>query len=229
MGFSYAATTGQVRSGVERATLIRRTYGLVSASIFVTMLGVGFTLAQDSMLAASAQHPFILAICGIIPLIMVQRSPRVYPKNLILTFLFTFIEGIAIAPFLLVAERNAPGSIAQAGVLTLAAFGALTLYAVMSRRDFSAWGGFFFVGLIVLVVTTLLNGLVFHSAGVMQWMSGVGVLIFSGLLVFDTWRLTRSGMYGEDDYALLAVSIYLDLLNMFLFILSLLSGGRRRD
>ena len=54
------------------------------------------------------------------------------------------------------------------------------------------------------------------------------MLIFSGLLVFDTWRLLRSGMYGQDDYVLAAVSIYLDLLNMFMFILSLLSGGRNR-
>jgi FtsH-binding integral membrane protein len=48
------------------------------------------------------------------------------------------------------------------------------------------------------------------------------------LLVFDTWRLLRSGAYGPDDYVLTAVSIYLDLLNMFVFILSLLGGGRRR-
>ena len=56
----------------------------------------------------------------------------------------------------------------------------------------------------------------------------MGVLIFSGLLVFDTWRILRSGQYGQDDYVMAAVSIYLDLLNMFIFILSLISGGRNR-
>ena len=60
------------------------------------------------------------------------------------------------------------------------------------------------------------------------WIAAVGVFIFAGLLVFDTWRIVRSGQYGQDDYVLAAVSIYLDLLNMFIFILSLLSGGRNR-
>jgi FtsH-binding integral membrane protein len=55
------------------------------------------------------------------------------------------------------------------------------------------------------------------------------VFIFAGLLVFDTWRIVRSGQYGPDDYVPAAVSIYLDLINMFLFILSLLGGGNRRS
>ena len=53
-----------------------------------------------------------------------------------------------------------------------------------------------------------------------------GVLLFAGLLVFDTWRLRN--VYGPDDYVPAAVNIYLDLLNMFLFIISLLGGGRKR-
>jgi FtsH-binding integral membrane protein len=47
----------------------------------------------------------------------------------------------------------------------------------------------------------------------------------SGLLIFDTWRLRN--VFGPDDYVVAAVSIYLDLLNLFLFILRLLGGGRR--
>ena len=52
--------------------------------------------------------------------------------------------------------------------------------------------------------------------------------MFSGLLVFDTWRIMRSGQFGQDDYVIAAVQIYLDLLNMFLFILSLLGNRSRR-
>src|SRR6185295_6485565 len=146
-------------------------------------------------------------------------------KNLILTFLFTFIEGLYIAPFLAIAEARAPGVVGQAALLTLGAFGVLTLYAVMSKRDFSAWGSFFMVGLVVLLIASLINAFVGSAAGGL-WIAAVGVMIFAGLLVFDTWRIVRSGQYGQDDYVLAAVSIYLDLLNMFLFILSLLGGGR---
>src|SRR5438309_285063 len=99
MGFSYAPAV-QVRTGAERATLVRRTYGLVFASILVTILGVAFAFTQPALMSAVAQHPFITFICMFIPLMMAQRSAREFPKNVILTFLFTFIEGIWLAPFL---------------------------------------------------------------------------------------------------------------------------------
>ena len=226
MGYSYAPTV-QVRTGAERATLVRRTYGLVFLSVIVTMLGAAFAFTQPAVMDGVIQHPFITFFCMFIPLIMAQRAAREFPKNLILTFLFTFVEGIYISPFLRMAEVNAPGSVGEAALLTLAAFGVLTLYAVFSRRDFSAWGSFFIIGLVVLFVAMLINAFVASAAGGL-WISAVGVLIFAGLLVFDTWRIVRSGAYGQDDYVMAAVSIYLDLLNMFLFILSLVGGGNRR-
>ncbi len=112
-------------------------------------------------------------------------------------------------------------------MLTFATFGALSLYAVFSRRDFSAWGSFFMIGLVVLFVAILINAFVGSASGGLV-ISAIGVLVMAGLLVFDTWRITRSGAYGQDDYVMAAVSIYLDLLNMFIFILRLVSGGNRR-
>jgi FtsH-binding integral membrane protein len=53
--------------------------------------------------------------------------------------------------------------------------------------------------------------------------------VFGGLLVFDTWRIVRSGVYGEDDYVPAAVQIYLDLLNIFLALVQLLGAGNRRN
>ncbi len=226
MGFSYAPAV-QVRSGAERATLVRRTYGLVFLGVLVTMLGSAFAFTQPTLMNAVLQHPFITFFCSFIPLMMAQRAARDFPKNIILTLIFTFIEGIWIAPILAITERNAPGAVVSAGVLTLVAFGGLTLYALLSRRDFSAWGGFFMIGLLVLFVAMLINAFV-ASAAAGVWLSTIGVLIFSGLLVFDTWRILRSGMFGQDDYVIAAVQIYLDLLNMFLMILSLLGNRDRR-
>ena len=226
MGFSYASTVA-VRSGAERATLVRRTYGLVFLSVLVTMLGSAFALSQQGLLEAVANHWIIASLCIFVPLIMAQRAAHDFPRNIILTFIFAFVEGVFIAPILYVAEHNSPGAVAQAGMLTFAAFGVLSLYAVMSRRDFSAWGSFFIIGLVVLIVASLLNAF-FGSAAGAVWISAIGVLIMAGLLVFDTWRIVRSGIYGQDDYVLATVNIYLDLLNMFLFILSLVGGGNRR-
>ncbi|HET9682463.1 MAG TPA: Bax inhibitor-1 family protein [Gemmatimonadaceae bacterium] len=226
MGVSFAGTL--VRSGEERATLVRRTYGLVFVSVIVTALGVAFARTQPALMQAVIEHPIITMIAMFAPLWMAMRARHSYPRNLILVLLFTFIEGLFIAPFLTLAERQSPGIVGQAGILTLSTFGVLSLYALISKRDFSAWGSFFFVGLWVLIATSLLN-IFFPTALGTLWIAAGTVLVFSGLLVFDTWRIVRSGQYGPDDYVPAAVNIYLDLLNLFLAIVSLLGGGRRRS
>jgi FtsH-binding integral membrane protein len=224
MGFSYTSAL-PVRTGVERATLVRRTYGLVFASILVTMLGVGFGFSQPRLLLAVAQHPIITFLCMLAPLWMVMRAPREFPRNLILTFLFTFLEGIYLSPLMALYAARQPGIIGQAAVLTFSVFAVLSLYAVFSRRDFSAWGSFFMVGLWVLLATALLN-IFFQNATATLWIAAGTLVVFSGRLVFDTWRIVRSGAYGPEDYVAASVQIYLDLINMFLAILNLLSGRR---
>ncbi len=226
MGVSFPGTL--VRSGEERATLVRRTYGLVFVSVIVTAIGVAFALTQPALLEAVQQHPFLSFIAMIAPLWMAMQARQQKSKSLILTLLFTFVAGIVISPALYFAERSSPGVVGQAGLLTLSTFGVLSLYAVLSKRDFSAWGSFFIVGLWVLIATSLINVFVGSALGSL-WIAGGTVLVFSGLLVFDTWRIVRSGVYGPDDYVPAAVNIYLDLLNIFLAILSLLGGGRRRS
>jgi protein lifeguard len=226
MGVSFAGTL--VRTGEERATLVRRTYGLVFVSIIVTALGVAFARTQPALMDAVRAHPIISMIAMFAPLWMAMQARRSFPRNVILVLLFTLIEGIFIAPFLTLAEQSSPGIVGQAGILTLSTFGVLSLYALVSKRDFSAWGSFFFIGLWVLIATSLLN-MFFPTALGTLWIAAGTVLVFSGLLVFDTWRIVRSGQYGPDDYVMAAVNIYLDLLNLFLAIISLLGGGRRRS
>ncbi|MEK7403002.1 MAG: Bax inhibitor-1 family protein [Gemmatimonadota bacterium] len=219
-------TSAPARTGVDRATLVRRTYGLVLLGVVVTMLGVALAMFQPSLMLLAAQHP-IIGFLGafMLPLWLAQRWHREFPRNIGLTLLATLGAGVMISPALFVAERAQPGIVSQAGILTFTTFGALTVYAAVSRRDFSAWGGFFFVGVIVLIVTGLLN-IFFQNETAALWIAGGTVLVFGGLLVFDTWRILRTDTYGPDDYVLAAVSIYLDLLNIFLAVLRLL-GGRR--
>jgi LmbE family N-acetylglucosaminyl deacetylase/FtsH-binding integral membrane protein len=206
------------RTGAERVTLVRRTYGLVFVSVIVTILGAGFGMSQPALMQAVARHYFISFLCVLAPLFLAMKWQRDYPRNIGLTFLFTFAEGVWLSPLLFAYNRAMPGVVGQAGVLTLSTFGVLSLYAILSKRDFSAWGGFFTIGLWVLLATSLLN-LFFRNATASLWLAGGTVLVFGGLLVFDTWRIVRSNQYGPDDYVAAAVSIYLDLLNLFLAIL----------
>lgn len=222
MGVAYQTGT-LVRTGEERATLVRRTYALVLVSVLVTMVGASFGLSQPRLMQAVAEHPFIAFFCSLAPLLLATRKKAEFPMNIGLVLLFNFVMGVIISPALFVYGNRQPGLIGQAAVLTLGAFGILTLYAFVSRRDFSAWGSFLIVGLWVLIGTSILNFFVGNATADL-WLAGVAVLLFSGLLVFDTWRLRNQ--YGPDEYVGAAVNIYLDLLNMFMAVLRLL-GNRR--
>ena len=222
MGVAYQTGT-LVRTGEERATLVRRTYTLVLVSVLVTMVGVSFGLSQPNLMQAVARHPFISFFCALAPLLLATRKKSEFPMNIGLVLLFNFVMGVIISPTLFFYGRTQPGLIGQAAVLTIGAFGILTLYAFVSRRDFSAWGSFLVVGVWVLIGTMLLN-FFFQNSTVDLWLASVAVLLFSGLLVFDTWRLRNH--YGPDEYVGASVQIYLDLLNIFMALLRVL-GNRR--
>jgi FtsH-binding integral membrane protein len=222
MGVSYQTGT-LVRTGEERATLVRRTYALVLVSVIVTMVGTSFALSQPRVLQAVIDHPWLTLIAAFVPLFAASAKRTEFPFNIGLVLLFNLVIGVMISPALYFYGRTQPGLIGQAAVLTFGAFGILTLYAFVSRRDFSAWGSFLMVGLWVLIGTSLLN-LFFHSAAADLWLASVTVLLFSGLLVFDTWRIRN--VFGPDEYVGAAVQIYLDLLNIFMAILRVM-GNRR--
>jgi FtsH-binding integral membrane protein len=212
-----------VRTGAERAALVRRTYALVFISVLFTIAGATFALSQPSLLQAVAAHPILSMIAGIAPLFAAMRARESFPANIGLVLLFTSVMGVVISPVLYVYGRTQPGLITQAAVLTIGAFGVLTAYAFVSRRDFSAWGSFFITGLWVLIGTMFLN-FFFRNPAMDLWLAGITVLVFSGLLVYDTWRIRN--VFGPDEYVGAAVTIYLDLLNLFMGILRVL-GGRR--
>jgi FtsH-binding integral membrane protein len=222
MGVSYQTGT-LVRTGEERATLVRRTYTMVLVSVLVTIVGASFGLTQPRLLQFAAEHPFIMFFITLAPLLLATRKKADFPMNIGLVLLFNFVMGVFISPALFIYGRQQPGLIGQAAVLTIGAFGILTLYAFVSRRDFSPWGSFLMVGLWVLIGTMLLN-FFFQNTTVNLWLASVSVLLFSGLLVFDTWRLRNH--YGPDEYVGASVQIYLDLLNIFMALLRVL-GNRR--
>jgi FtsH-binding integral membrane protein len=223
MGVSFPAGT-IVRTGAERATLVRRTYSLVFVSVLVTVAGAMFGLSQPDLMNSVARHPFLSIIGVFAPLFFAMRMRNVFPANIGLVLLFTFAEGIFLSPLLYVYGQQQPGLITQAATLTIGAFAVLTAYAFISRRDFSAWGSFFMVGLFVVIGGMLLNIFFFHNPAADLALAAITVLVFCGLLVFDTWRIRNQ--YGPDEYVGAAVQIYLDLLNLFLAILRIL-GGRR--
>jgi len=143
-----------------------------------------------------------------------------------LFFGFSALVGLSISSIFLVYDI---GSITQVFFITAAAFGSLSLYGYTTKRDLRPLGTFLFIGLIGLILASIVN--LFTQSSAMQFaISVIGVLIFAGLTAYDTQNI--KAMYYEGDSAdsrgrkivMGALNLYLDFINMFLFLLRLLGN-----
>ena len=123
-------------------------------------------------------------------------------------------------------------SVAQTFFVTAAAFGGLSLWGYTTKRNLTGMGSFLMMGLIGLVVASLVN-IFLHSAAISFVVSILGVLIFAGLIAYDTQRLkmTYYELGGDRESSAVAtnfgaLSLYLNFINLFQFLLSIF-GARR--
>jgi FtsH-binding integral membrane protein len=157
---------------------------------------------------------FVLQIGLIFFASFAARKPGI---NIIALFSFTTVSGLTLGPMLM---RVGPTIAAEAFALTAITFVSLSLYVVISKKDFSFMSGFLMAGLIVIVVGGLLN-IFFIQSGMMHFvMSGASVLLFSGFILYDTSNILR--YYGTDEHVSATLALYLDVLNLFIALLSIL-------
>ncbi|MBC6981528.1 Bax inhibitor-1/YccA family protein [Caulobacter sp. 17J80-11] len=124
-------------------------------------------------------------------------------------------------------------SVASIFFITAAAFGGLSLVGYTTKKDLTGMGAFFVMGAWGLLVALLVNAFILKSGAMLMILSGVGVLIFAGLIAYDTQRLKMTYYAVGGDEASLAVAtnygalnLYLDFVNLFRFLLVLF--GQRR-
>ncbi len=141
---------------------------------------------------------------------------------------FAVVMGLSLSTIFL---RYSPTAIGQAFFASAAGFAGLSLWGYTTERNLSAMGSFLIVGLVGLIVASLIN-LFLHSGPLALVISAVGVLIFAGLTAYDTQRTKALYNYvaGTPDESrakiMSATTLYLDFVNMFLFILRLFGSSR---
>jgi uncharacterized protein len=134
------------------------------------------------------------------------------------------LSGVTFSVYLRVYTAT---SVASTLFITGGAFFGLSVYGTVTKRNLEAWRSFLFIGLIGLILASVVN-IFLRSNAVEFVMSCAGVLIFAGLTAYDTQRLRAMGEQGEERHALVgALALYLDFVNLFLFLLRFM--GRRRD
>ncbi len=211
-------------SGYSVTTVIHRTYALLAATLLFSTL----TAVVGMRAAFAYQHPIMIMIAAFASLFAVQwTGGKGSPMAVPLVFLFTGLMGLSIGPVIAMYLRlpAGPTIVAEALLGTTVIFGSLSLYALISRRNFNYLGGFLMTGLVIVVLGGLAN-LFFHLAGLQLVIAGMALLVFSGLVLFDTSRMING---GETRPVIIAVSLYLDVLNIFMSLLEILGAlqGRR--
>ncbi len=121
------------------------------------------------------------------------------------------------------------GSVAAAFVTAAGMFGAMSIYGLVTKRDLTGWGSFFFMGLIGIVLCSIVN-IFMKSSALSFTISVVGVFVFVGLTAYDTQKLksyaAAAGSQTTNFAIIGALALYLDFINLFLMLLRLF-GGRR--
>lgn len=204
----------------DRMTFIKKVYGLLGLSLLTGILSGAVVLNNEGLLLLVAKNQLLFFIAEIAVILLCIWKRKHATLGYVFLFAFTTLTGLVSAPLVYAYQTVA----FPAAVLTIVAFGSLTAYVFVTKQDFSFLRGALFVGLILLFAGGLLNLFFFKSFDLQYFMAWGGVFLFSGFILYDTSNIIHR--YKTDEAILGALSLYLDILNLFLSLLIIL-GGRR--
>ena len=224
------------RAGVRDRSIIRNVYLWMTAGLALTgVVAFGISSNQSLMMAlVSNRMLFFGAIIAELALVIYlsRRIMKMSATTATLSFaLYAFLNGITLSVIFL---AYTGATISLAFFTTAATFGAMSLYAMTTKRDLSGIGHYLMMGVIGIIVVSLIN-IFIKSPAVYYMISYIGVLVFMGLTAYDTqtilkWSAQAGSSMSEEQYIKLsimgALKLYLDFINIFLFLLRIF--GRRR-
>jgi hypothetical protein len=225
---NYPRTADQIV--IAQNTLIRQVYAWMGGGLLVTALMAMATISSPALFSAIIGNRlvFYALIIGEIGLVIgISRAINKISASVasFLFLLYAAINGVTMSVIFVIYTAE---SISSTFVITAATFGAMSVFGYVTKRDLSGWGSFLFMGLIGVVIASLVN--IFVGSSAVSWIiSVIGVIVFTGLTAYDTWKIkamAATGVEGRKPAILGALTLYLDFINLFLMLLRLL-GSRR--
>ncbi len=206
-----------MESALATNKVLRNTYMLLGLTLLFSAITAGISIA----IGISPGVGLILTLVGFGLLFAVNRTAD-SGTGLVMIFAFTGVMGASLGPMLsyYLAVPGGSALVMQALGGTALIFFALSAYALTTRKDFSFMGGFLMVGLMVVVVAMIAN-IFFSIPALSLAISAAVVFIMSGMILWDTSRIVNG---GETNYIRATVSLYLNIYNLFIHLLSLLTA-----
>jgi len=210
-----------------RIGFIRKVYGILSIQLLITVLMASLTFIPVVKAFCLTNIwlfwvCLILSIVIIIPLLCFRDIARSYPMNYALLVGWTICESYMVA---VCCSTYDPQIVITAAALTCAVTLGLTYYACTTKTDFTWMGGLLFVCLVVM----LFFGILAFFIPILKLVYCIfGVLLYSIYLIYDTQLIM--GKFGNeyeiDDYIIAAIMVYIDIIQIFLYLLQILGGNR---
>jgi FtsH-binding integral membrane protein len=211
---------------------MQKVFGLMGLGTAITGLVAFFTANSPAMLQVLYGTPlryviFLAPLAFVLVLSFGIQRMRAATAQLVF-WLFAGVMGLSLASIFLVYTGQ---SIVTTFFVSSATFFGMALYGYTTKRDLTGWGSFLFMGLIGLLIASLV-GLFVQSSALQFAISVIGVLIFTGLTAYDTQKIKEMYYAGDDTETggkkavMGALRLYLDFINLFLYLLRFL-GDRR--
>ncbi|WP_317055159.1 Bax inhibitor-1/YccA family protein [Roseovarius rhodophyticola] len=228
---STGARTAEIDEGLRAH--MNKVYATMSIGMVLTF-AAAWAVGNNAALMNTLFTGFTRYIVMFAPLVMVFAFSAMINKLSAAAaqlFFYTFaaVMGVSISYIFVIFTDF---SIAQVFLITAIAFAGLSLWGYTTKKDISGWGSFLIMGVIGLIVASIVNLFILSSA-VMFAISVIGVLIFAGLTAYDTQQIKNTYLAhahsGDSEWlgkaAIMgALNLYLDFINMFIFLLQLLGN-----
>ena len=214
------------------SAFIRSVYGWMFAGLALTAMAALWVYNSPAMKQLVIDRPVVMIGLIIAELALVVflsfRIQKMSPATAASAFMvFALLNGLTLSVVLFAYTGAA---VFQAFAVTGVMFGTMSIYGLVTKKDLTSWGSFFFMGLIGIILASVINFFVGSNALHMA-ISVIGVFVFVGLTAYDTQKLKGYAMMAEGErvtnFAVIgALALYLDFINLFLMLLRLM-GGRR--
>jgi FtsH-binding integral membrane protein len=225
-----SASTAEMENRTR--AFVRSVYGWMFGGLLLTAFAALWVVLSPSMQQIVLLNPMvrfglIIVEIGIV-FFLSLRIRTMAPSTAAAAFLvYSLLNGLTLSVIFFVYRLP---SIEMAFFTAAGMFGAMSIYGMVTKRDLTSWGSFFFMGLIGIILCSVVN-LFIRSDGMSFVISLIGVFVFLGLTAYDNQKLkimaTATGPQQESFAVLGALTLYLDFINLFLFLLRIF-GGRRR-
>ena len=217
----------------ERVTVfLRAVYGWMAVGLAVTA-GVAWTIASsETMVFSIIQNRamfwgLLIAQLGIVVWLSARVQHMAPGTAATLFIVYSALTGVTFSVILFTFTQ---ASVATTFAVTSGTFGAMAVYGTTTRRNLSGWGQFLFMGLVGVVLASVV-GIFWQNDAFQFVLSFIGVIVFTGLTAYDAQRLKAMAlsvsMERAGSFAIVgALKLYLDFINLFLFLLRF-TGSRR--